>query len=1063
MKHHTHVIPTNQHREVAAQESCKASGLLADALRLIDNAEEASCQAQVQVGDQHVGNQMNTYTFNTDSVVVHVRDNQQPAARHRILNILAKFSNVIRAANPPNLYPFFRQAFKLFEYKLDFDDKAKQILDGTCKWFLCCKPIENWIQGQSYNILWITGSPGVGKTTLVINFIKDYDAILRHSGQLDKHATIYSLCASQENDTASKIICVAIHQLLKRFPDSRLPELAMLASECGLSTVAESQANQGDVWSARADFLWAYFCELIRVSGLETIFLIVDGLDECDGENQEKLLGLLEQGHSNLRVLITSRPLENITVFISRRKSLRILKHLDLHDKESDINADITRFIEAELERIGELRGYTTYQKDLAISGLKNGITGVFLPVVLILRELELSFSSDLESILDETANRLDALNSLYETLLLRLPARVLRKRSTILMCLLYSYRPFQVAELAYLCGYKDEGVSNGEESSTQEIGITKYQGLRNDIRLLSPILRVRASDDTVQFFHSSARTFIVERSSSSGPWQHFIASRPEGHYELAVSCLDTIIKACASIKQKAPHPWEDEIAAKEAELLRLHVFLAYAQRFWASHVKQAYYFGAETQNSKLSAVPPKFDFLSLFSNGGRVRDPSVLTTAARSGDLDLFKGIMENYELLDLESPLFSQILEVAVSSGQPEVVKFIQSKRQTDIRFSQTAGGVLTTAARSGDLDLFKGIMENYELLDLESPLFSQILEVAVSSGQPEVVKFIQSKRQTDIREFENALINAVHKDDMKVTNVLLECWNAEIKDVQGLNVLHSIASRTNVNGSLFMQISSLLQQRGLNINAKDKIGNTVLHHLSWNKSLGKTDLLKKMILGGVDPAVRNELEELPLHFAAARLDFEAFDYLLSVSEQSLRSGAGGDSGSSMIQSSKNSEPGRFLSRGYSTPLHWVAHRGASEDGVRIIKCLLSRGFQLTDATKSGRTPLSLALENVGSFSNLYSVATRIDGIDTFAVSRMGFGHRACFVFCTACMDRFGIRVSRQNRNPTVGDRAFIVFTVESFMPQYNCEHWRDFPSEIVEVAEEEARELYKVSERR
>jgi hypothetical protein len=286
----------------------------------------------------------------------------------------------------------------------------------------------------------------------------------------------------------------------------------------------------------------------------------------------------------------------------------------------------------------------------------------------------------------------------------------------------------------------------------------------------------------------------------------------------------------------------------------------------------------------------------------------------------------------------------------------------------------------------------------------------------------------------------------------------WNAEIKDIQGLNVLHSIASGSKVDGTIFVEIWNLLQRRGLDINEKDKIGNTILHHLGWNKSLGTAELLTKMIDDGADPTIRNELEELPLHFAAARLDFEAFDYLLSASEQLLRGGAGGDRGSSRIQTSRNSEPGCFLSRGYSTPLHWVAHRCGSDDGVQIIKRLLSRGFQLTDATKSGRTPLSLALTNLGSFSNFCSAATRMDGIDTFAISpiRMDFQHRACFIICKECMVRLGIRTSRSEESLRGAAMAFVVSFTERLSPRYTCEHWQKFPSDIVEVEEQQVLEL-------
>ncbi|XMA14944.1 hypothetical protein WAI453_007735 [Rhynchosporium graminicola] len=978
----------------------------------------------------------------------------------------------------------FLEGFKTFKYQQEFHDRAEGITIGLCDWFLDWEEIQSWMSEQMYSILWLTGSPGLGKTSLAVTFINSYDTILRRSGKENSHAAIYSFCVPQQNDTASTVICIAIHQLLQRIHGHEQTDLMKIAKKCGLYiTPTAGVAIEERQRSARPEFLWDYFRKLVQLSNLKTVYLILDGLDECDPKNQEKLSALLAQGEPNLRVLLISRPLEHLIFGASMSKLVTqgILKVVDLHDKDSDINLAIAQFIDTELYRIAQARGYTDARRDLAISRLKKRASSLFLPVALVFKQLSASLSSQLEPILDETIDRLDALTEVYQTLLSRIPSQVLSKASTMLMYLLHSYQPLRVEELAYLCAKEYPAESSAQETVT-------YKALRADLRLLGPILRVRTVDDTVQFFHSSAKTFIVESSSSQSTlatWQSSIPARPSCHHELAMACLQTIYKARRSIQSDGPLPWDNNRHAKEFAFLSRHIFLSYAQRFWAIHVKQAYYYGSKINNFDFSSISREFFRLSqiFLTETKRFADGSAKLhfffrfflsvnrdTIGLSSNLMALRADRNTAELRirgSIDPLLFyahfgnAQLFADFRRRNQKQQSLVLSSK---DVHY--TIGTVLTFAVRSGDLDLLKGIMESYEVLDLESPLLCRILKVAVESGQQEMVQFIQEKRKTDIRELENALIEAVRQGNMETAKLLLDdsYWSPEVTDILGHNLLHSIASGSRIEDeTMFIEIWKLLEDHGLDINARDKLGSTVLHHLSWNRTLGTVDLLRKMIDDDADPTIKNDLGELPLHFAAARLKFEAFEYLLSETERSSQLEADNHESSSMaiVQASGNGSISRFLSKGRSTPLHWVAHRNESGDVdhvVRIIKCLLSRGYQLTDATRSGRTALSLALTNVRSFSNLCLAATRMEGIDTFetAAVRYDFREGRCAIFCPACMIQFGIGNVRSHANLRGGNMAFVVYSATRFSPGYNCEHWGTLSSEVIRVETREANTL-------
>jgi hypothetical protein len=90
----------------------------------------------------------------------------------------------------------------------------EEICPGTCPWILDHEKVRWWLGCRGYSVLWMTGSPGMGKTHLAAYMIDT----LRND-DTNPYTVLYSLCSNRQNKTLSRLLCVALHQLLEQNPE----------------------------------------------------------------------------------------------------------------------------------------------------------------------------------------------------------------------------------------------------------------------------------------------------------------------------------------------------------------------------------------------------------------------------------------------------------------------------------------------------------------------------------------------------------------------------------------------------------------------------------------------------------------------------------------------------------------------------------------------------------------------------------------------------------------------------------------------------------------------------
>lgn len=178
-------------------------------------------------------------------------------------------------------------------HSVDEDD----ISDEACRWIISEKAFEDWAYGP-HGALTMYGVVGCGKTVMAA-FVTKYLREEARAPVLAYH------CTQQEDDELRYIICSLTYQLLQT--KTELKERFKDWSE-------ERQATTLDKPSNKPAVLAEFLCSSLQNSR-EQVFIILDGLDECEEEARSDLLVLFRDLISNgalIKVFVSSRQRDDI-------------------------------------------------------------------------------------------------------------------------------------------------------------------------------------------------------------------------------------------------------------------------------------------------------------------------------------------------------------------------------------------------------------------------------------------------------------------------------------------------------------------------------------------------------------------------------------------------------------------------------------------------------------------------------------------------------------------------------------------------------------------------------
>lgn len=448
------------------------------------------------------------------------------------------------------------------------EDERRRILTTKDKlvpqsyaWILQNKDFQYWRNGTNRHLLWIKGGPGKGKTMMMAGLV---DLLERMSNEsTDSFALSYFFCqnADAELRKVTSILKGLIYMLAFR-------ERSLI-----YHLREKYEAGGEEIFTGpRALFtLWHILKDMLAGFRGQKIFLMVDGLDECDDAKFDQFLELIADWTFNpsgkVKWVVTSRPLPRIENHIGPDGAR---SRISLEIESQNMSHGVEIFIE---ERVGHLSRTRNWNSDLAghvHSYLKKNAGGTFLWVALVCKRLQ---QLPLWKVRGEIAKLADlqlGLDSFYHRMLkvvrdeipesAELCVRILRATTLV-------YCPLSLQELGNVVALPQE---------LQEDDSPTFDGLRDLIERCGSFLLLHR--DMIYFVHQSAKDYFDKGAGS----EIFTSERSLEHVSIARKCLDTLISNLEVCRFPDPTSLDDQGSGEDK--LRSLSRTAYACSHWIHH-----------------------------------------------------------------------------------------------------------------------------------------------------------------------------------------------------------------------------------------------------------------------------------------------------------------------------------------------------------------------------------------------------------------------------------------------------------------------------------------------
>ncbi|KAM0457154.1 hypothetical protein ACHAPV_006793 [Trichoderma viride] len=344
-------------------------------------------------------------------------------------------------------------ALKAPDYAFFRDSKVSEPTPGTLHWFLENKLVRQWLTNSQPSALWVQGSPGQGKTILA-------------------NAALRSL----------------IKQLLS-VPDA----FQIISNKFNLETSSITDES-----------IWAILEELLCSSIFDTIYCVIDALDECqDLEARQRFLALIEkfvqpplsrkgEKFATFKAFLTSRP----TVDLGR--SLKQFPSIQLKASPDDLKI----FISSKIQKIGlaaelELR---------AIDLLSSRVEQTFLWISIILKKLKTMTTMLSEADIEQTIRESPSdLTDLYESIISQIMQSDDKATQKLLIWTVFGRRALTLLEL------EDALAIQETSDSIESLRKHKIHDLTESTITIAAGTILEIVDSKVYLIHQSAKDFLLK------------------------------------------------------------------------------------------------------------------------------------------------------------------------------------------------------------------------------------------------------------------------------------------------------------------------------------------------------------------------------------------------------------------------------------------------------------------------------------------------------------------------------------------------------------------------
>ena len=613
----------------------------------------------------------------------------------------------------------------------------KQQTATTCSWLLKHESYKSWL-GQQNGFLWIEGSPGVGKSTLVkyaLNRCKE-QATENHKLVIASfffHGRGYPLQKSPLGLFRS-----VLYQILDQVPELLHEFTSVFKSKC------DTQGKPGINW----DWYQTELQEFLRssipsVSKACPIRIYIDALDECDKEVAQKLVEffrcimseLPHTGPATLSICISSRHYP----IVALDRGLTICVEKENYD-------DITTHVRRELD--GEDLRQTDAKK--IEEEIVKSANGVFQWVVLVVPKV-LEFYRDGRSI-DETLNKLrdipKQLDDLYQEILINARLEYLSEPLQLMQWICFARRPLSILELrsAMIVDTGTRYKTLSECQNSPKYATTNKQMERRVGSLSGGLVEVVDYRDQriAQFIHRSVKDYLIARGmrtldiSSEGS----VAGR--AHFQISRSCIRYI-----AMKEISLIDFDKE----SSDIADQFPLLIYATTEWVLHAAKVEAEGISQEdlldlpgwrsNEMMEIWVRLYGVLDSNSSGCPPRGTTLLHMGSKHGYTStVAMAIPTNETNIDPKDSYRRTPLSWAAENGHEAVVKLLLEKG-ADLESRDSTGRTpLSRAAENGHEAVVKLLLEKGADLESKDSTGRTPLSWAAEKGHEAVVKLLLEK---------------------------------------------------------------------------------------------------------------------------------------------------------------------------------------------------------------------------------------------------------------------------------------------------------------------------------
>ncbi|KAK4163802.1 hypothetical protein QBC43DRAFT_212370 [Cladorrhinum sp. PSN259] len=429
---------------------------------------------------------------------------------------------------------------------------------GTTDWVTKNPKITSWMRpSHETTFLVLNGHPGTGKSVLasrITTFLKSANASLVIS-----HFCTYSYVTSIEYD---QILRSVLAQLIRSNPD--------LVAHAYDELIRQKKALNSQV-------LEKLICDLIISSAdspsqTRYIHILLDGLNECDQDQQKKIIRMLERvvsvassessGSTICKVLLSTRVTQPVPVRLRQKPTVSI------GEEKIEVTKAIRQYSSDRMKRLsGRLKEMQITERDLqdVVNGIADKAAGMFLWARLVLEYLSTNIFYSREEILRAAETLPRKLSEFYgkiiTQLLSHLDDRSVKRVKMVLGWIAFAKRPLRKAEFRSALAFGD--------------GDTKVSELPPPyiFDICGPLIEMR-KDSSFAFIHVSVKEFLQSPESNIG------LSETTACYQHGVSTATCLLSGLETMALACPE------SERNLRILRgLHAFHTYATEYWTEYL----------------------------------------------------------------------------------------------------------------------------------------------------------------------------------------------------------------------------------------------------------------------------------------------------------------------------------------------------------------------------------------------------------------------------------------------------------------------------------------------